>query len=401
MQVKSKAKHLYALLPKIRQSFYFTVLYVSLFVWQIVTDWPLLRYWQIRGTLDFGDLSAVVKLAKCYSSLGLSVYQNGVTESCKGYLYGETLLKIINVFHIGMNQVSFLAIIYIVFSCIIFGVLSALLFKSSRLLGFLSPLLFFSPVTILLAERANFDSLIFIMITIVAIMNTKHYRVAFLLLSLAALFKYYSTPLLAYFLLEQKRLAFRLMFSGITLMIALIVYRNIQRVEAVFFDAVGGGFGNMSLGLWIRNNGFPISSLGMNLIGISALGFVWLVLRKFSNSKADLVPGTSEKLDKFILFHGSIFVSCYLMGMNFDYRLIFGISAGVALLLGIDLSKKHRILVMIALVVISWSSYNAAGVIQFFGDFHVLVLVMFLLNYISVYLVRNFSISRRLRKSPL
>jgi hypothetical protein len=238
------------------------------------------------------------------------------------------------------------------------------------------------------------------MITIVAVMNTKYYRVGFLLLSLSALFKYYSAPLLVFFLLEQKRLALRLTFSGIILIIALIIYRNIQRVEAEFFAAVGGGFGNMSLGLWIRNNGFPVSFLIINLTGIAALGIIWVITRKFSNSSAVLMPETPDKLNKFILLHGSIFVSCYLMGMNFDYRLIFGLSAGVALLLGIGLSEKRRILVMILLVVISWSSYNAAGIIQFVGDFLLLVLASFLLSYINLYLVRNFSVSRRLRKIP-
>ena len=400
MQVRSMTKYLYALFLKIRESFYFTVLYVSLFAWQIVTEWPLLRYWQMRGTLDFGDLSVVVKLAKCYTSVGLSVYQNGTTAGCKGYLYGETLLKVINIFHIEMNQVNFLAVSYIACMCIIFGVLSALLLKSSKFLGYLSPLLFFSPVTILLAERANFDLLIFVMITIVAVMNTKYYGIAFLLILLASLFKYYPAPLFAFSLLEQKKIALRLTFSGIVLIIALIIFRNIQRVQGQFFDAVGGGFGNMSLGLWIRNHGFLISSLGMNLIGISILAIVLLTIRKFSNSRAVLMPETSKELSKFILLHGSIFVSCYLAGMNFDYRLIFGISAGVALLLGIRLSKKHRGLVMILLVLTSWSSYNAAGVIQFVGDFLILVLASFLLKYISVYLVRNITIPRRLRKIP-
>jgi hypothetical protein len=71
--------------------------------------------------------------------------------------------------------------------------------------------------------------------------------------------------------------------------------------------------------------------------------------------------------------------------MNWDYRLVFGITAGVALVLDLELAKIHKTFAVIALAIIPWCSYNSVGAIQFLGDLLIQILVSILSIYIIVF----------------
>ena len=363
----------------------FASLYLLLFGWQIRTNWGLLQFWQMKDTKNFGDLSLVIEYAGCYSRIGVQVYGEGPTGDCHGYLYGQTLLKAINIFHLNFSHVDIIAISFLLLNSIIYGVLSGLLFKESKILGLISILLFFSPATILLTERANIDAVIFIIITVIAIAYEKQSLFAFSLATLATLFKYYPVTLYPFLIFAFKKRISQIVVIGIMGWVIFLTYLNIKRVETQFFDSVGGGFGNQSTGIWLRNLHIHPSSLWNNVIGIIMLALMSIIIWQSLEITKITNVALGNFRNRFVLFQGSVFIVCYIMGMNCDYRLVFGISAGVGLILDLNLAKIHKTFAVIALAIIPWCSYNSEGAIQFLGDLLIQILVSFLSIYIIVF----------------
>jgi len=363
----------------------FISLYLLLFGWQIRTNWSLLRYWQMKDTKNFGDLSLIIEYSDCYSRIGAQVYVEGSITDCHGYLYGQTLLATMNIFHVNLSHLNIIAICLLVLNSVIYGVLSGLLFNESKVLGVMSTLLFFSPITMLLMERANIDAAIFILITLIAITYKKHSLFAFFISTLATLFKYYPVTLYPFLIFAFKKRISQIVVIGIMGWIVVVTYLNIKRVQAQFFNSVGGGFGNQSMGIWLRNLDIQSSSLWNNVLGVILLTItIIIVWRNLETTRLSHIS-LNNFSNRFVLFQGSVFIACYIMGMNWDYRLVFGLTAGVGLVLDLELAKIHKTFAVIALAIIPWCSYNSIGAIQFLGDLLIQILVSFLSIYIIVF----------------
>jgi hypothetical protein len=137
----------------------------TFFVVLQVTDWIPLKFWGIRGGVDFMDGHDILNLANCYKLEGNIVYSSNV--KCGGFIYGKNLLKILKLLHIGPGLTP---IVGYVFMCILAILIGIQLGSFSELRK--NPfwlLIAISPPVLLLSERANFDVVMLALVIIASI----------------------------------------------------------------------------------------------------------------------------------------------------------------------------------------------------------------------------------------
>jgi hypothetical protein len=93
-----------------------------------------------------------------------------------------------------------------------------------------------------------------------------------------------------------------------------------------------------------------------------------------------------------------VFLTCFFAGTNYDFRLYFGVIAGIVFMRISQLSRRVSALFMALLLLISWLSFESGG-LEIFGDVFVLILVVVYLEYWRINFVRgrfNFRVKSRL-----
>ena len=183
----------------------YSLLYFLFFAIQQSMNWPLLNYWGIRGPIRFWDANVVLTMSDCYLRVGLSVFNTFKGDTCTGYMYGSELLRTLSYLNIGVNNTYVIGWIFLTILALIFGFLTSLLNPPNFLTGFLISLIFISPPILLLVERGNFDSLIFILF-FGAVISFKYWYSfpSFLIILLISTWKFYTLPLAALMLLKIK-----------------------------------------------------------------------------------------------------------------------------------------------------------------------------------------------------
>ena len=374
---------------------------------QYFSDWWLLRVSGIRGGGNFIDLGDVLRWSDCFHEVGSSVYDIN-DGKCGGYLYGSALLRALNFLGINASQTKFWGIGVGVVFCISLGFLAALLDSQKVVSRIVIWMVLSSPPLWLLVERGNIDELIFLLVLISSFLLFRGFDlVAIAIIAITALFKFYTLPLLLILSITSKskksRVAALVTFLVTVPFIAIDYFKIQSDFPSVWFIS----FGAPSIGLWINLVG---ENLGLSWLHIGApaghvLGLIVFVasiaiLRIFTMRRSeDLVfldyrETTKKESDTLFLILGSVFITCYLLGMNYDYRLIFIVASGLTLVAQTQqgsLRKKLQYLLIIGVWLSSFSfgvqnlSYFLFALIQFVGDIMLGIFTAFLsLRLVSI-----------------
>ena len=179
-------------------------------------------------------------------------------------------------------------------------------------------------------------------------------------------------------------------------------------------------FGVPSIGLWINLIGenlglgwLHLGALAGHVLGLIVFVASIAILRIFTIRRSedfvflDYRETAEKEIDTLFLILGSVFITCYLLGMNYDYRLIFIVASGLTLVAqtkqGI-LRKELQYLLIIGVWLSSFSfgvqnlSYSLFALIQFIGDFTLGIFTAFLsLRLVSIInsLARNYLLNFR------
>jgi hypothetical protein len=289
--------------------------------------WPLEKQ-GIGGGHNYVDLKAVLDVAQCYLTEGKTVFSEG---SICSYQYGVFLLDFINVLGLTSINYKLLGFTLFFFSAIFLSFVATSTSYSSRS-RFLSALLVLSTGSWLLFERGNFDSLIFlIVLASLLFLDTKYSLVGFALIGTTALMKFYTLPLLFLFVVLEKKRGTKIFGVLITL---IIVFRIIPDITAASShpNPLFAAFGVSAPALWVNFLswkfelgitlgieiqyllGYVILLTVISLIKLTALG------KRFQIKYEDKEGKWREKV---FLMSSGVFLSCFLAGMNYDYRLIY------------------------------------------------------------------------------
>jgi len=347
----------------------------------------------IRGG-NFIDLGAVLKWSDCFKKISTEVY--GPDDGkCGGYLYGSWLLRVFNFLGLNAEQTYFWGMVGGLFLAISLGLLANLFLARERKNVLLVGIVFSSPGIWLLVERGNIDELIFILILLACLLFIRGFEVpAILLIVVSALFKFYTAPLLILLAIIGSSRKTRIISLIFFVSVIPIVAFDYFRIEAQFPNTWFVSFGTPAIGFWVNLFGekFGIERMHLDaaighISGLTILALSTVFVRKFAKSQentysdATLSKNYSFLVDNILVIFGSVFVVCYVLGMNYDYRLIFAAVSGIALILRNPESPINLIL-KVSLIISLWFSSFSFGVkndpsietvtlfvlIQFVGD---------------------------------
>ena len=366
------------------------IYFLCFFGVQYFSDWWLLKIAGIRGGNNFGDLGAVLQWSDCFKKVGSSVY--GLSEGvCGNYNYGSALLRVFNLLEITASQTMFWGIVGGVVFCIGLGFLAAFLVSQKAANPIVLGLVLSSPPIWLLLERANIDMLIFFLLVISSFLLIRGFDlVAIAIISVTALFKFYTLPLLLIIAITGKSKKSRVIaLCAFILAVPLIAF-DYFKIQVNFPSGWFVSFGVPSIGFWINEIGdqFGLSWLHIGAFTGHELGLVVFVtstaiLRMFTKRTSGNLEGSnyqgSEKkeIEQLFIILGSVFVICYLLGMNYDYRLIFVAVSGLTLVAQtqqVRLGNRLQYLLTLGLWLTCFSfglqtySFFLFMLIQFIGD---------------------------------
>jgi hypothetical protein len=334
-----------------------------------ITTWIPLRYWGVWGGGNFIDTMQILRYGECYKTIGLSVYgDSGI--NCSNYLYGRTLLQLLSI--LGINS-SWTQIIGYVFLLILAVGLSMIFPVKNPSDCWLFLAVVLSPPVMLLAERGNFDIIIFFLLITTAKMAARNnYYLAFILLALTVLLKFYTLPIFLLLIFTSKQFQQRLFGTCLLLVLAITSIRDIAITKADFPHSSGGQFGFTVWGEYL--NGYSstqINEIQKYILSFLVFALIFLVGIYFYQKTQSPEMNEHKPLVKlhWESFAFKIFlvvsISCYFAGMNFDYRLIY--LAATLLLIKRDFSNFHAKYINVCLLAALWLSFPSGG-LQPIGD---------------------------------
>ena len=350
-----------------------------------LTKWLPLRFWGATSGEHFVDTKQILNSVECLD-VNSKLHSS---ELCTSYVYGKTLLNILNLLHVNSSQTGLLGFIFL-------GLLSAALgyvsFKS-RITYSTFLVVILSPPILLLAERANFDILMLALVVSASILSTRGKQAfSMALLGLASAFKFYTIPLMFIGAIYAKKRLQKIFIIGVSGLLAYKIGHEIfssrklmNPTDAVSYNN-GQGFGfNIWAGYLPRFKGFfPVDNV---LTGLAFSGFILMLIsvaavahlrtNNYFGSISTVIHRNLYQLFEYLLI---VHTSCYLAGVSIDYRLVFILSATLSYLgatKSVDTRSFERKLLLGLLIISLWCSYPSDG-LQIIGDISLSILTLIL-----------------------
>ena len=273
----------------------------------------------------FADWAAMIKLNICHNKFGINVFYD---NSCvPGFLdYGNIILF----FPYFESFEKFYFFYFPILTGIIFIYLIVSLIQPKTIFNyFLLILILFSPPTLLIIERANFDMLIFLLIVLIAFSNSSFLN--FIIITFASLLKYYPLVLMVNFFIEKVRSTKKilLILSLFTIVVLFLFYLTgeswglIQHKMQDFDPPWGNQFSVKALAIisknW-ENYEYPVILLISYIFFIVFTIIFFLAFKKTRFINKVNIYSFEEKL--FIL-GANLVVAVYLINHNIHYREVF------------------------------------------------------------------------------
>lgn len=354
-----------------QRSFNLGFLFFLAFILNALLEWPILTATHMRGWRNFIDSYQVLMSADCYSKIGFEIYRRVPGDWCGNYVYGRSLIYVLHFLHLSSIATIFLGILFALLVSFFFGYIVKKLTSPSIHSFMIMFLVFLSAPITLLLERANFDSLIFILVFLALLAYKRGYtNISVLLIVVSALFKFYTLPVLLLLLLERNSRRRRISYFVIVVSTTIIAIQDVFKANSISIENPNASFGAPMFGLLLNRLHISMSfntdmMIGWVLILISA-GILVLLRRKSKFFKEIFTSSYDVIGFDFEVVFGLIFVACYIFGLNCDYRLIFLVPAILATINRQESSLGRKVFLVI-LVVIFWFSFDSR-ILQPIGD---------------------------------
>jgi hypothetical protein len=333
---------------------------------QYILGWPLLKLSRIKGQFNFQDFVTIFTAADCFKTIGLQIYVPDPTSQlfCF-YPYGRTFIYIIDLFRIP----AFLAPgIIIIVGFFILNLTLKFLNTKTRAEKVIAFLFLASPPFWLAFERGNADLLICLLVLTAAFMTTTNRIVGSIaILTLATLIKFYTFPLLLIVLWNNRKVLSQFLSVVLILTTSYIIFFDIQ---AQHLQQPGSfAFGTPIVTFWINalssNFNLPMGEVTIRLghfIGVTLLGVITAVFLMKGAIITDLFRPKKASLGENCLFYlGTVYASCFVLGMSYDYRLIFSALAGLFFMQATKTLGAYRWLLISIWALSLWLSVFSFG----------------------------------------
>lgn len=359
-------------------------------------DWPLVKLANQRAP-HFVDLKVTLESIECAKSADPSSSLEALYLTCN-YIYGSPLLVFGKYLSLPSLNTTFYAWVLLILSSSLIGAITYLSINNFKKALIVVSLIICSPAISLLFERANIDTIIFILVILSAwLYARKRFFLSITIIFGVTLLKFYTLFLLLIlvFLYINKKNYYILI--PITTITVLSVFLDLARIGKI---PAGGRaqFGTGVFSWYFDVIGFYLDKAIWILIGVGITFTFTYLFTKTSNDYNSALSSkfnfrSSSASEVALGWSSLIFLSCFLVGFNYDYRLVF-LAFGGFLILRFNSSTKKYLWATIYCIslwgsiglgltfpVSSHSTQIIFALIQFFGDVSTLLIASYLLAY--------------------
>lgn len=359
-------------------------------------DWPLVKQANLRVP-SFIDLNAVVESIECAKSANPNSSLNSLFLTCN-YIYGSPLLIIGKHLSFTSSNTSFYAWVLMIFSNSLIAAIIHLSINNFKKALIAVALIISSPVISLLFERANIDSLIFLLVILSAYLHAKkQFLLSTLIILAVTLVKFYTLFLfiiLALFHMSKKNYFVLIPISVITTLSVVLDLERIKKIPV----AGRAQFGTGVFSWYFDEIGFYTDKIIWIIFGV---GVTFIFAYLFIKVSHNYVPVFSSKFsfrstsasEVALAWSSLVFLSCFLVGFNYDYRLVFLVFGGF-LIYRVNYSTRKYLWEIIYLISL-WGTIGIrftfsgspqanriiTAFVQFLGDVSVLLIASYFLAY--------------------
>ncbi len=332
-----------------------------------ITKWSIMKSLGAQGPILYVDSSTVLHYSRCFENIGIKVFLNG--EICSNWNYSTSLLRLIGVLELQNTNEQLIGKMFTYFLLLSFCVLLYLLRGHSfaqvtLFLGLISP-----PVWLLI-ERGNFDTVIYLLIFLSALIYAQGYKIiSILLISISSILKFYTLPLLFFIWIKSRGFYLKLFSSIIFLVSVVLIAFDLRLLDKNNVIQAGNNhFGLKIIGNYLGKLGIEIYLPAQYLLSgfffFASIVITYLIVLRFPF--VHLNNPNLSKLKILYLFNFVVFISMYLTGLSVDYKLIFAMTTAPFLI--IHSQRKFRFLVLLLFLFSVWFTY-LTGFFQTIGDF--------------------------------
>jgi hypothetical protein len=355
------------------------VLIICLFAIQYSKGW-----FYLGGRDGFGDLSYVLERIPCLERDWNLLYGPRTEAICTGYIYGSSLLYLFGYLGISLSNLVTISYLLIV-SLLLVMFLTIRTATLSLLQRLIAIALFFSPPIVLLTERLNVDLMIFLAIYVAAkLPNGIAKLLSPILVSLTALFKFYTFPIFFIMLRQYGRVS-RYYLILIICMSSIVIAYDLKRLSYVPWDA-RNMFGNSIWGeyaFYIFTGPQSRSPIIISMIvGLSVFCLIFFFMQRLA-IEVNLRSITSQSDKRFFLYLFIITISCYFTGLNVDYRLVFLLFLYLCAEKMFFWNLLGKILLRASILISFFFSYNVE-LLQPVGDFALIIVLTLIIKCYQV-----------------
>lgn len=365
-------------LVKFIENVFFLLATILLFAAQYFSGW-----FYLGGRNGFGDFGYVLERIPCTEGSWDLLYGPRTDEVCSGYIYGSSLLNILKIFNISSSNLLMLSYFFISVLTLIF-LYTIFNLKLNFFQKLFSIVLFFSPPIVLLIERLNIDLLVFVVVFFAA--HTPR-RVAIwltpILIGVTSVVKFYTLPI--YLILLKQNRKIRLYTTVIFCFVFYILLLDLSRIQNLPWDA-RNMFGNV---IWAEYLLYIVKGpqthgnfLLASMFGIIIFYAVYRTLMCMP-IVISLKGGQTEKNQRFIHYVSVIYISCYFLGLNVDYRMIYLLFIFI-LFESIFLINRLGAIIFRSSVLLSFFMSYPTGWLQPIGDLAQIVVLSLVFRGLSL-----------------
>ncbi len=328
---------------------------------QELLNWPILQFARVVSPIKYRDTYWVLADADCYREIGARIYALESQTGCPGYIYGQPLLRFLNLIRIEASDTEiFVHLMRALFSLALALVILKLA-KNSNSASALAVLAMLSPGTQLMLYNGNFDLLIFAIVIFGYFAIRKNFVIPGLILFfISGVFKFYTIPLLLLMIFCLPKFRHKAVSLVLLIVSSISAVSDLKLIEETIPSS---GYAQFGFSIYPKY----LEQLGINVLlvhGLVLSFFVFIIsvviisiFPKSTDQKK--VEGAGDPNNRLLfLVLTTVFLACYFAGLSYDPRLIYLTLAGFYVAAQLH-PEPYRLFMYVILI---WSSLMSTGI---------------------------------------
>jgi hypothetical protein len=326
---------------------------------QDLLNWPILQFARVVSPIKYRDTYWVLADADCFKEIGSRIYGLESETGCPGYIYGQPLLKVLNILEIQARDTEMFAhALQALFSVALSFVIIKLA-KKIMAVFLLALLVMLSPGTQLMLYNGNFDLLIFVLVVFGYFLIKKNFIIAGLfLLFLSGVFKFYTIPLLLLMALFLPKIRHKVVALTLLIVSCASAVYDLYLMQEPIPSSGYAQFGFSIYTNYLEQMEFSNSPVFGFVLSLTLFSFSILVVSILGKSKNQLKGESKPSNHLLFLVFAIVFLACYFAGLSYDPRLLYLTLAGFYLATSVTVGH-YRLFIYMILV---WSSWMSTGI---------------------------------------